>query len=194
LLVAASVLTLPTTTIPNTVSTPEVLPASVFASVVDRVVLPILILRATRVSYSNAAACQLRERLKSHYGIHLDVIVRDHVEKISAQIGQDLVVTLLTARTGEPFYVHVRKLDVSPSDSCILVSIRELAPDRVAFTRQYGLSQREAEVVQLLLRGYGNRDIAQTLGITPATAKKHLGSIFNKVGVDSRAQLLCRLA
>jgi DNA-binding NarL/FixJ family response regulator len=48
--------------------------------------------------------------------------------------------------------------------------------------------------VDLVLRGYGNRDIATALDIAPTTAKKHLSRIFNKVGVDSRAQLISRLA
>jgi DNA-binding CsgD family transcriptional regulator len=176
------------------VAAADALPISVFASVVDQVVLPILVLRTSRVVYLNAAARDLRERLKADYGIPLDVIVHDHVEEIASQMREGLVVTLLTARNGEPFYVHVRCLDLGGPEPYILVSIRELAPDRLAFMRQYRLSQREAEVVSLVLRGYGNRDIAQTLGITPATAKKHLSSIFNKVGVDSRAQLLSRLA
>ena len=34
---------------------------------------------------------------------------------------------------------------------------------------------------------------AQALGITLTTAKKHLGRIFDKVGVDSRSQLMARL-
>ena len=170
------------------------LPVSIFSSVVDQVVLPIVVLRESRVAYSNAAARDLRERLKSQFGIHLDVMVRDHVDAIAAQLREGPVVTLLTARNGEPFYVHVRQLDSELPEPYVLVSVRELAPDRHAFTRQYRLSRREAEVVNLVLRGYGNRDIAQTLGITPATAKKHLTSVFNKVGVDSRAQLVCRLA
>ena len=173
---------------------PDGLPASIFASVVDEVVLPILVLRGSRVSYSNAAARDLRERLKSNFGIHLDVMVRDHVEGIAAQLREGPVVTLLTARNDEPFYLHVRQLETDLPEVYVLVSIRELAPDRQAFTRQYRLSRREVDVVNLVLRGYGSRDIAQTLGITPATAKKHLTSVFNKVGVDSRAQLVCRLA
>jgi DNA-binding CsgD family transcriptional regulator len=173
----------------------EALPLAVFATVVEDVVLPILILCGLRVLYSNGAACNLRGRLKSLHGIHLDVVIRDHLQEVSSQIAQGRVVTLLTARNGEPFYVHVQRIDTTAyPDGCTLVSIRELAPDREAFTRRYRLSNREAEVVALVLRGYGNRDIAQTLGITAATAKKHLTSIFNKVGVDSRTQLLCRLA
>ena len=76
----------------------------------------------------------------------------------------------------------------------LVACIRELAPERDAVKRCYGLSDREAQVVDLVLRGYGNRDIAQALDIAPTTAKKHLSRIFNKVGVDSRAQLISRLA
>jgi two-component system, NarL family, response regulator LiaR len=50
------------------------------------------------------------------------------------------------------------------------------------------------QIIELVLHGYRNRDIAATLGITPATTKKHLSRVFDKVGVDSRAQLASRLA
>lgn len=173
----------------------EHVPVSLFATVVDEVVLPILLVCGARVMYSNQAAADLRGRLKVLYNIQLDVVIRDHLEEISNQNVQGRVVTLLTARNGEPFYVHVQSLDTTAyPQGFTLVTIRELAPDRQAFTRRYRLSRREAEVVELVLRGYGNRDIANSLGITAATAKKHLTSIFNKVGVDSRTQLLCRLA
>jgi len=49
-------------------------------------------------------------------------------------------------------------------------------------------------VAELVLRGYGNSFIASTLGITPATTKRHLTRIFDKIGVDSRTQLVSRLA
>lgn len=173
----------------------EALPVSLLATIVDQVVLPILVLDGRRFLYSNAAASDLRARLKCEHGIHLDVIVRDHIDEIGGQLSHGRVVTLLTARNGEPFYVHAHQIAADEGAApCVFVTIREHAPDRTAFTRRYHLSRREAEVVGLVLRGYGNRDIAQSLGITPATAKKHLTSVFNKVGVDSRSQLLCRLA
>jgi ATP/maltotriose-dependent transcriptional regulator MalT len=66
--------------------------------------------------------------------------------------------------------------------------------EREAFRQRYGLSEREGQVLELVLRGYSNRDVATTLRIAPATAKKHLTRIFDKLGVDSRAQLISRLA
>ena len=94
----------------------------------------------------------------------------------------------------EPFYIHLREMVVDGVGPTLVACIRELAPERDAVKRCYRLSDREAQVVDLVLRGYGNRDIGRALGIAPTTAKKHLSSIFNKVGVDSRAQLISRLA
>jgi DNA-binding NarL/FixJ family response regulator len=72
--------------------------------------------------------------------------------------------------------------------------VRELGIEREAFRRRYALSTREAQVAELVLRGLSNQDIGRTLGVTPATVKKHLSRVFDKVGVDSRAQLMGRLA
>ncbi len=48
------------------------------------------------------------------------------------------------------------------------------------------LSEKEAEVLQLLGRGLTNKDIAQTLFISVRTVEAHLRGIFAKLGVRSR--------
>lgn len=50
-----------------------------------------------------------------------------------------------------------------------------------------GLSGREAEVLSLIARGQETKDAARNLGISPATIKKHLEHIYQKLGVSSRA-------
>jgi DNA-binding CsgD family transcriptional regulator len=50
-----------------------------------------------------------------------------------------------------------------------------------------GLSAREVEVLRALARGARNSAIAAQLGITERTVKAHLGSIYQKLGVTSRA-------
>lgn len=49
------------------------------------------------------------------------------------------------------------------------------------------LSEREMEVLAAVARGDRSKEIAVSLGITERTVKAHLGSIYNKLGVDSRA-------
>jgi ATP/maltotriose-dependent transcriptional regulator MalT len=50
------------------------------------------------------------------------------------------------------------------------------------------LTDREAEVLDLLRQGMSNREIAQTLWIAQSTAKVHVRHIFEKLGVRSRTE------
>jgi len=49
-----------------------------------------------------------------------------------------------------------------------------------------GLTERQNEVLFWLIEGKGNADIAVILGMAPATVKKHLEHIFDKLGVENR--------
>jgi ligand-binding sensor domain-containing protein/DNA-binding CsgD family transcriptional regulator len=52
------------------------------------------------------------------------------------------------------------------------------------------ISQREKEIVLLLLKGKSNKEIEDTLFIAMGTVKNHIYSIYQKLGVKNRAQLL----
>jgi len=56
-----------------------------------------------------------------------------------------------------------------------------------------GLTNREAEMVEHLLQGASNREIASRSNVTVATVKAHFFSIFTKTGVSSRTELVTRL-
>ena len=49
------------------------------------------------------------------------------------------------------------------------------------------LTDRELEVLRSVARGERSKEIAIQLGISERTVKAHLASIYNKLGVDSRA-------
>jgi two-component system, NarL family, response regulator len=50
------------------------------------------------------------------------------------------------------------------------------------------LSPREVEVLELIVRGLGNKQIAYDLNISEETAKNHVKHIFGKLGVQDRTQ------
>lgn len=54
------------------------------------------------------------------------------------------------------------------------------------------LSERELEVLHMLVQGASNQDIADTLVITLSTVKKHVGNILAKLSVTSRTQAIVR--
>lgn len=49
------------------------------------------------------------------------------------------------------------------------------------------LTDRERDVLRLLMEGMSNNEIAERLIISPSTVKYHIGNIYTKLGVDSRA-------
>jgi DNA-binding NarL/FixJ family response regulator len=49
------------------------------------------------------------------------------------------------------------------------------------------VTAREVEILQLLARGLGNREMARELLVSEATVKSHLSHIYTKLGVDTRA-------
>lgn len=50
------------------------------------------------------------------------------------------------------------------------------------------LSARELDVLRLIARGMENAEIAETLAISPRTAKNHVSNILAKLGLPSRVQ------
>jgi len=56
------------------------------------------------------------------------------------------------------------------------------------------LTPREVEVLGMLAEGSGNKAIAARLGISEHTVKTHVGSIFGKLGVSSRAEAVASAA
>ncbi len=50
------------------------------------------------------------------------------------------------------------------------------------------LTNRELEVLKLIVSGNSNRDIGNTLSISEATVKTHINSILSKLGVSDRTQ------
>jgi LuxR family transcriptional regulator, positive regulator of biofilm formation len=55
---------------------------------------------------------------------------------------------------------------------------------------QKGLSNREAEVAELVSKGLSNKEVANRLFVTEKTVKFHLTNIYKKMQVKSRAQLI----
>lgn len=65
------------------------------------------------------------------------------------------------------------------------ISVR---PDEV------GLTERQAQVLALMVRGLSNRDIADQLDLSEGTVKIHATAVFKALGVSSRTQALVAVA
>lgn len=54
------------------------------------------------------------------------------------------------------------------------------------------LTEREKEILSLLVQGFSNRDLAQALFISEKTVKNHISNIFRKMEVSDRTQAVVK--
>jgi DNA-binding CsgD family transcriptional regulator len=55
---------------------------------------------------------------------------------------------------------------------------------------KYDISEREQEIIHLILKGRSNKEIEDALYISLHTVKNHIYSIFRKLGVKNRLELI----
>jgi len=81
------------------------------------------------------------------------------------------------------------------SEACLMLLIERASRQDVVRSAlaSYPLTPREGEVAALVLRGYSNRRIADSLVLTEYTVEDHLKRIFAKVGVRSRSALSSKI-
>jgi len=91
---------------------------------------------------------------------------------------------LLKAERPEELFAAIRNAAAGRTALSAPVADRLMAQLR---TPRPALSERERDILQQLARGLGNREIARALFISEATVKTHLGRIYGKLGVDTRA-------
>lgn len=68
------------------------------------------------------------------------------------------------------------------------ITINDLPFDN--FIRKYDISEREKEVVNLLINGRSNKEIADKLFISVNTVKTHIKNIYEKLEINSRYELI----
>jgi ATP/maltotriose-dependent transcriptional regulator MalT len=100
----------------------------------------------------------------------------------------------LRTRAGRWVVVHAAHLHGPHTGGQIAIVLEEArAPEVVPLVgRAYGLSTREWEVTQLVLRGQSTGAIVTALSIASTTVQDHLKAIFEKVGVHSRRELVAQ--
>ncbi|MEU3352909.1 response regulator transcription factor [Streptomyces sp. NPDC037389] len=94
---------------------------------------------------------------------------------------------LLKAERPEELFAAVRAAAQGRTALSPPVAGRVMARLRGARPATGTLTDRERDILGQLARGLGNRDIARALFISEATVKTHLGRIYAKLGVDTRA-------
>jgi DNA-binding NarL/FixJ family response regulator len=70
--------------------------------------------------------------------------------------------------------------------------LREYARGRATYenvSRGRKITERETEILQLVVEGLGNKEIAHRLSISESTVRNHLHNILDKLHLQNRVQL-----
>ena len=72
-----------------------------------------------------------------------------------------------------------------------LDSVAPVPPSQISIQpAEIGLTDRQSQVLALMVRGMSNRDIAEQLELSEGTVKIHATAVFKTLGVNSRTQAL----
>jgi DNA-binding CsgD family transcriptional regulator len=98
----------------------------------------------------------------------------------------------LRTALGRWLVLHASRLRAAGTEGKIAVIFEEARPSEIAplMVDAYGLTKREGEITRLVLRGLSTAEVSEELHITPNTMRDHFKSIFDKVGVRSRRELV----
>lgn len=99
----------------------------------------------------------------------------------------------------DPAIARVVLKQAKPADTAIdaaaalkTVTINAAEPEYSQLIEAYPLTERELEVLQLIVEGCSNAAIAEKLYITVGTVKTHVRNILNKLCADDRTQAAVR--
>ncbi len=82
------------------------------------------------------------------------------------------------------------RLIIEPMRSRYLLLLEEQSLSRPHSLAILGLSQRETELLNWVIQGKDNQAIADAMGITKSTVRKHLENLYRKLGVTKRAEAI----
>jgi DNA-binding CsgD family transcriptional regulator len=98
------------------------------------------------------------------------------------------------ANDGTWLLLHGARLE-GDAQPRVAVIIEPAHPARIfpLLMSAYELTERERDVVELVLTGAATAEIAQALFVSPLTVQNHLKSVFEKTGVRSRRDLVGKI-
>jgi DNA-binding CsgD family transcriptional regulator len=123
---------------------------------------------------------QLPDRLQSWVKYRIDTLIQDsalpdaHLTLKIQKADRELIIRLVIDSARSQYLLLLEERSIASIDALIAL----------------GLSQRETEVLLLLMQGKDNKAIATQLSIHHGTVRKHLEHIYNKWGVNSRTEAI----
>lgn len=121
--------------------------------------------------------------------------------KILLQGFKGYINTFVTASIFDGLLKSIHKGDIWAGSSIVQKMLKHLlkkeieasGQDQNICLKEYKLTDREEQTVNILMTGASNKEIARKLGITERTVKAHVGSILSKTNTVDRITLIIKL-
>ena len=99
------------------------------------------------------------------------------------------------SRDGRWLIVHASCLGGDDAPDLVGIVVEAALGSEIApiIIEAYGLSPRERDVTRDLAQGMGTQEIAESLCLSPHTVRDYVKSVFEKVGVCSRGELIAKV-
>jgi len=114
----------------------------------------------------------------------------------------ELMAAVRETHAGHPYIdpaiasIVLRQLRRTPTlvaeNEDVTVAIHAIDSEYQQLLENYPLTERELEILEMIVEGYRNSEIAERSYITIGTVKTHVRNILNKLGVDDRTKAAVR--
>lgn len=117
---------------------------------------------------------------------HMSEVIEAAVGSYAASAGRQHVTITNAAEHNDNYGGAVGEAGMKPS----VMRLRSDSEQLASFCRSYRITDRESEILKLLVEGRTNQEIADSLLISVGTVKAHVHSIYRKLEVTRRSQLM----
>lgn len=164
----------------------------------------ILLDTSFKVIFSNRAAHALVNARQGEEVRWLDIVVEKHAvrREFSGLLNSDTASARIRVNIRQrgdgsakiPVDLKVKKVIDSFKDLSGFLIIMSLVKEPGHLRTRHGITSRELDVIRQLATGKTNREIGVILGMTVRTVETHITSIFAKIGIKNRTELMSVLS
>lgn len=156
-------------------------------------------------SFSDQAEAWLRELPptvggdRDSSGVPIPTEIRTVValaHAVAAGVERGVARARIQTRTGRWLVIHgfpLRRSQDAENRTAIVIEPAKASEVAPIIVEAYDLGPREQQITQLIARGFSTAEIAQRLCLSQHTVRDYVKSVFEKVGVSSRGELVARL-
>jgi DNA-binding CsgD family transcriptional regulator len=126
----------------------------------------------------------------------LNASARELLVRASSDVRRALADAI--ARRPSRYVFELTPLRITGGPACHLAVLRDAGESHhaaisAAAAARWGLTLRRSQVLEMVVRGMTNANIASEIGISERAVEQHVSAIFDRVGVENRAALVARV-